>query len=81
MVQQLELHASTTRGTGAISGWGTQILHATWCSQEEKKKKKNTRNRTLRLIGWREESEVNPMSPEACDQVQNLGGPWACGEF
>ena len=56
MVQRLELYASTTRGMGSISGWGTQILHAMWCSRKKKKKeKKNTRERTLKLISWRED--------------------------
>ena len=36
MVQWLRLRASTAGGMGLISGWGTKILYALWCSQKEK---------------------------------------------
>ena len=83
MVQRLELYASTTRGMGSISGWGTQILHAMWCSRKKKKKRKEKHKRENFEIDQLEgrQSELNPMSQEACDQVRNLGGSWACGEF
>ena len=43
MVQWLRLCTSTAGGTGSIPGWGTKILHATWCGQKKiKLKKKET---------------------------------------
>lgn len=46
----------------------------------EKKEKHKRQNFETDQLEERQ-SKVNPMSQEACDQVQNLGGPWACGEF
>ena len=34
-VQYLRLHASSAGGTGSISGWGTKVIHAMWCSQKK----------------------------------------------
>ena len=39
-VQYLRLHASSAGGTSSISGWGTKITHAVWCSQKKYLKKK-----------------------------------------
>ena len=32
----VKTHASTARGEGSIPGWGTKILHATWCGPKKK---------------------------------------------
>ena len=37
VVQWLRLHTYTAGGTGLITGWGTQILHAERCGQKSKK--------------------------------------------
>ena len=39
-VQRLRLCAYTAEGEGSIPGQGTKILHAVWCGQNIKKKKK-----------------------------------------
>ena len=36
----VKIHASSGRGVGLVPGWGTQISHATRCSQEKKERKK-----------------------------------------
>ena len=36
-VQWLRLHASTARGMGSITGWGTMIPHAAQCSQKRRR--------------------------------------------
>ena len=41
VVQWLRLCASIAGGMGLIPGWGTKILHATQCSQKQKKKNLN----------------------------------------
>ena len=40
VVQQLRLCTAKAEVTGSIPGWGTKILHATWCGKQLKKKKK-----------------------------------------
>ena len=39
VVQWLRLCAAKAGVTGSIPGWGTKILHATWCGKQLKKKK------------------------------------------
>ena len=36
-IQWLRLHVAPAGGACSIPGWGTRILHATWCSQRKKK--------------------------------------------
>ena len=36
VVQWLRLHTSSAAGVGLIPGWGTKILHASWCHQKLK---------------------------------------------
>ena len=43
-VQWLRLHASNARGAGSNPGRGAKILHATWHSQENFKKKKEKKS-------------------------------------
>ena len=40
MAQRLKLHVSTAGGMGLIPDEGTKILHATHCSQKNKKIKR-----------------------------------------
>ena len=37
VIQGLRLNASSARGAGLISGWGTKIPHAMQCSLKKKK--------------------------------------------
>ena len=39
----------TAGSVGSIPGWGTKILHATWCSQKKKERKKE-KKRNVPLI-------------------------------
>ena len=39
-VQQLRLCAATAEVAGSMSGQGTKISHAAWCSQKVKRKRK-----------------------------------------
>ena len=42
VVQWLRLQASTAWGMGLIPGQGSKILHAIWCGQKRKKKRKKS---------------------------------------
>ena len=39
-IQWLKLLTTISGGTGSIPGWGTKILHAAWCGQKKKEKRK-----------------------------------------